>query len=100
MKLIEFLHDGSTVLVEVAEPAGIAAVSNRDEVVERVGRTLDSALDQVAKFADSVGAKLKGTTAESTEVTFGIKFTAKGHLFVVESSGEATLSIKLKFSHK
>lgn len=98
-KLIRIPFGDSEILVEVtsgdegrAVPMGVA-----DPTAKRVEEALENSLTMIERLGRAFGASLAKTTAKSAEMSLGLKFTAKGNLFLVESSGEATLNLKLVF---
>lgn len=99
-ELIEIPVGDSTVLVEVTDAEGGRAVpmSTDDRAAHKVEQSIEKSLDVITKIAGAFAATLKNTGAKSAEVSLGLKFTAKGSLFVAESSAEATLNLKLSFA--
>jgi Trypsin-co-occurring domain 1 len=99
-KLVEIPVGDSTVLVEVArtESGRAVAMSADDRTREKVVQSLDQSLGVITKLSGAMTDTLKKTGAKSAEISLGLKFTAKGTLFVAETSTEATLSLKLSFA--
>jgi hypothetical protein len=89
------------------------AVDVSENPVNRVGRTEGDAIERVDKNFDIVKDLIvrgcyplteafqqlsRDTQATNAEVEFGISFTTKGSVYVVESSGSATLKIKVTWN--
>jgi hypothetical protein len=87
------------IAVRTAEDT-IAAVSVVDDAIEMAEKSLDEALAIVTKISDSVFSALSKSqhAPSSTEVEFGLQFTAKGTIYVVEAQAEASLNVKLTYN--
>lgn len=87
---------GSDFVVEVRTPEGFVQPVGAKDVVEKLDATLDSVYDFAINAAKQFADVAKQAGAKSSQIELGIGFTAKGTVFVCETSGEAT--IKLTFS--
>ena len=103
-KLIELdTQDGSTILVAVDVPeTAVGRVSATDELpIEKVDRSFDAVKDLIVRGCHPLTQAFyilrRESQATEAEVEFGVKFTAKGSIYVVESTGQASLKIKVKW---
>ena len=78
----------------------IQAVGLVSDVVETAKQSLDTALAVVSGLSDSVYSALSKAEHKpsSAEVSFGLQFTAKGTIYVVESQAMASMSVKLTYA--
>lgn len=104
-KLLELdTEDGGTILVAVDVPeSAVAPVSlNAELPIERVERTFDSVKDLIVRGCRPLTQAFRQlheeTQAVNAEVEFGINFTAKGNIYLVESTGQASLKIKVSWN--
>jgi hypothetical protein len=99
-ELIEIPVGDSSVLVEITGAARGHAVpmGADDQAAHRVEQSIETSLEIITKLAGAFSSTLKKTGAKSAEISLGLKFTAKGSLFIAESSAEATLGLKLSFA--
>ncbi len=96
-------EDGGTILVAVDAP---------EEAVRRVATPGEPPIKKLEQNFDVVKALIvrgcrpltkafeqlhQETQATSAEVEFGISFTAKGNVYLMESSGGATLKVKVSW---
>lgn len=95
-KLIEFDADGGTALFEVPAGAGeIAPVSRTGEVVEKISKSLGEILGIVGSIAQGFSDAIKDAPVETANLEFGLQFTAKGRLYVVDLSAQSAIKITL-----
>ena len=104
-KLIELdAGDGGTILVAVDIPeASVGRVSTTGELpMEKVDRSFDAVKDLIIRGCRPITQAFKVLQKESqpvsAEVEFGINFTAKGSVYVVESTGQASLKVKITWN--
>jgi len=103
--LIEIpLEDGSAIIVEVGDEQSMRAPSLpmrgiRDDLVEKVERTFEAALDRVKPAADVIIEKLRALSQAPSEigVEFGIKIGVKGNAFIASADTEANFKVTLKW---
>jgi len=107
--LIEIpLTNGETVIVEVdgAETSAHPTTPRRgirevveEQIVERVERTFEAALDKVRPAAAAIIEKLQDLNRAPSEigVEFGIKIGAKGNAFITSAETEANFKVTLKW---
>lgn len=71
--------------------------SRLDDAVVKLSEQLEDKAQVIGHLAETVMAAVKSRIkgAESIELEFGISFTLKGTIYVVESSAEATFKVKL-----
>jgi hypothetical protein len=83
------------------EPTGYSLVSKDDDELEPkdAPKSMDEALDRIKPLVKVLFEKLSSveTKPKEIELTLGLKLSGKVGLFIAESSGEATLSVKLKW---
>lgn len=101
-KLLELdTGDGGTILVAVDVPeASVGRVSAPGELpIEKVDRSFDAVKDLIVRGCRPITKAFQTLQQESqpvsAEVEFGVNFTAKGSVYVVESSGQASLKVKI-----
>jgi hypothetical protein len=97
-------EDGGTILVAVDAP---------EEAVRRVAAPGEPPIKKLEQNFDVVKALIvrgcrpltkafeqlhQETQATSAEVEFGITFTAKGNVYLMESTGGATLKVKVSWN--
>jgi hypothetical protein len=71
-------------------------VSTRD-VVERVQESVDDLFAFAAAAAKKFAEAGKDVGSKAAEVELGLKFTAKGTVYVAETTGEASIRVKFTF---
>lgn len=101
-KLLELnTEDGSTILVAVELPdASVGRVSPTGELpIEKVEANFDAVKDLIVRGCRPITKAFRTLQQESQpvsgEVEFGVNFTAKGSVYVVESTGQASLKVKI-----
>ena len=98
-RLIEMPFGSSTILIEISSGAqDIAPIGTKERAVERIEESFEESMKVISKLAAILDETLRETKAQSAEVSLGLKFSGKGRLFLVETSGEGTLNLKLLFS--
>jgi hypothetical protein len=104
-KLIELdTGDGSSILVAVdTQESAVGRVSPTGELpIEKVDRSFDAVKDVIIRGCRPITQAFKVLQNESqpvnAEVEFGINFTAKGSVYVVESTGQALLRVKITWN--
>ena len=98
-KLLEFTQDGRQVLVS-AENDGpdIEPTLSLDDAVTKVTESLEKKFDSVVALGEAFGAALsKLNDVNTAELEIGLNFTGKGSVYVVETTGEASLKVKIQF---
>jgi hypothetical protein len=95
-KLLAFPVADGAVLVEVRSAEGeVIPVGVIDSVIERVDTSLDDMFAIVGRIARSLERAVANAPVQEAEVSFGLTFSGKGTLYLVASSLEASLSVKL-----
>jgi Trypsin-co-occurring domain 1 len=100
--LIEFpLERGGSILIEVDAPGSGEVLRGRaaGQVIEQVSQTLEEALGHVRSTADVVITQLCAIpqTPDEVSVEFGIKFGAKGSVYIAGGEAEANFKVALKW---
>jgi|GEM_PF-1827788 len=100
-RLLQFHTEEGDVLIAVPAPAGSVQPTGRmEDSIEAVGKTLDQALCVVAGVSKSFREVFEKTGADAAELELGLQCTAKGSVYVVETTGNASLKVKLSFKQK
>lgn len=95
-KLLEFDVAGGTALFEVPAGAGeIAPVSRAAEVVEKVSKSLGEILGIVGSIAEGFNDAIKDAPVATANLEFGLQFTAKGRLYVVDLAAQSAIKVTL-----
>ena len=96
-KLLELDAAEGTVLFQV--PAGdgeVSAVSrNGPPVVEKIAKSVGEVLGVVGGIAQGFHEAIKDAPVETAQLEFGLQFTAKGRLYVVDIGGESSIKVTL-----
>jgi Trypsin-co-occurring domain 1 len=95
------LERGGSILIEADAPGSGEALRGRAaaQVIERVSQTLEEALSHVRSTADVVITQLCAIpqAPEEVSVEFGIKFGAKGSVYIAGGEAEANFKVALKW---
>ena len=95
-KLLEFPAEGAAVVIAVREPQdAVAPVGVGDKALQRMDESLDGVLSMVSSVARSFNHALKGAPVETGQIEFGLQFTAKGNVYVLEAGAGATMTVTL-----
>ncbi|BAZ41645.1 hypothetical protein NIES4101_76120 [Calothrix sp. NIES-4101] len=104
-KLIELdTGDGKTILVAVEVPdMPIGRVSSPGDIpIEKVDSSFGAVKDLIIRGCRPITQAFQALQKESqpafAEVEFGVNFTAKGSVYVVESTGQASLKVKITWN--
>jgi hypothetical protein len=92
------MDDGSSMVMEVDEPATGPVAVGRGDTVLRAARTVETALDPVVHLARSVLTKLRESEPAGVTVAFGVKFTAESGVLLSKVTGEANLTVTMSWS--
>jgi len=95
-KLLELDAAEGTVLFQV--PAGdgeVSAVSRTGEAVEKIAKSMGEVLGVVGGIAQGFHEAIKDAPVETAQLEFGLQFTAKGRLYVVDIGGESSIKVTL-----
>jgi Trypsin-co-occurring domain 1 len=96
-KLLRFDSSSGPITIGIGTSQDITAVGGLDSVIEKAEQSFDGVLRMVGAIAESFAENVSKTSAETAELEFGLQFTGKGTLFVVESQAQASLRVTLKF---
>jgi hypothetical protein len=95
------LERGGSILIEADAPGSSEVLRGRGaaQVIEQVSQTLEEALSHVRSTADVVIAQLRAIpqTPDEVSVEFGIKFGAKGSVYIAGGEAEANFKVALKW---
>ncbi len=97
-------EDGGTILVAVDVPeAAVGRVSAPgDPPIKKLDQSFNVVSSLIVRgcrpLTKAFGQLHQETQATSAEVEFGVSFTAKGNVYLVESSGQATLKVKVTWN--
>ncbi|MEH2447702.1 MAG: CU044_2847 family protein [Nostoc sp.] len=101
-KLLELnTEDNGTILVAVELPdASVGRVAPTGELpIEKVEANFDAVKELIVRGCRPITKAFRTLQQESQpvsgEVEFGVNFTAKGSVYVVESTGQASLKVKI-----
>jgi hypothetical protein len=74
-------------------------VASREEAEEQAPKNMQEALDRIKPLVESLFEKLSNVAQRPKEVelTLGLKLSGKVGVIIVESNGEAALSVKMKW---
>jgi hypothetical protein len=104
-KLLELnTEDGGTILVAVDVPdVSVGRVSAPGELpIEKVEASFDAVRDLIVHGCRPITKAFRTLQQESQpmsgEVEFGVNFTAKGSVYVVESAAQASLKVKITWN--
>src|SRR5215510_1719831 len=95
------LERGGSILIEADAPCSGEVLRGKvvTQVIEQVSQTLEEALSHVRSTADVVIAQLLAIpqTPNEIAVEFGIKFGAKGNIYIAGGEAEANFKVALKW---
>ena len=86
-------HGGAVVVATHA--SGTLMSASIDDRIQDAEASFEDVLATVQRVAASLHDALAAAPVDTAEVEFGLKFSGKGTIFVVEASAEATLSVRL-----
>jgi hypothetical protein len=99
VKLLEFDSDVGPVLFEVrAAPGEVVPIGRTSEMIEKIAESMGQVLGIVSGVARGFAAAVADSPADTAQLEFGLQFTAKGRLYVVESEGQAAIKVTLTMS--
>jgi hypothetical protein len=84
-----------SILIEVTDVQGDSGIVQAGTKI-----SFEQMLDKIKPFCETIIKKFKELSEKpnSASAEFGLKISAKGNLFFVEASGEATIKITLNWS--
>jgi hypothetical protein len=89
--------DGGEVVIAVRMPQGYVEPVGAKEVIEKLDASLDGVFDFAVSAARQFAEVAKQAGARSSEIELGLGFTAKGTVFICETTGQATVKLKFVF---
>ena len=100
-KLLQFSTEEGDILIAAPVPDSMVQATGRlEDSIDNLNKSLDQALRVLIGVSRSFEKVFEEVTAESADLELGLQFTAKGSVYVVETTGQASLKIKLSFRHK
>src|SRR5262249_14353068 len=98
------LESGGSILIEADAPSSgdVLRGKGATQVIEQVSQTLEKALGLIRSTADVVIAQLRAIpqTPDEVSVEFGIKFGAKGNIYIAGGEAEANFKVALKWKQE
>jgi hypothetical protein len=95
-KLLELDAAEGTVLFQVqAGEADVTPVSKTGEVIEKIAKSLGEVLGVVGGIAEGFHDAIKDAPVETAQLEFGLQFTAKGRLYVVDLAAQGAIKVTL-----
>lgn len=97
-------EDGGTILVAVEVPEGaVTRITKSGELpIEKVDQKFDDLKEVILRSCRPLTKAFQVLhqqgQAASAEVEFGLNFTAKGNIYLVESASEAALKVKVNWN--
>jgi Trypsin-co-occurring domain 1 len=99
-KLLQLSTEEGEILIAVPVPDSMVQATGRlEDSIEILNKSLDEALHVLIGVSRSFENVFKNITAEAADLELGLQFTAKGSVYLVEATGQASLKIKLSFRH-
>jgi hypothetical protein len=94
------LEDGTSVLIESAQPEGMIKAGRGVEEAAKAAVSFEQALDTVNKVAKAIKVKLEDARADQVEVSFGLTTTGKlGNFAIAEVGVSANFTVKLTWKN-
>jgi hypothetical protein len=94
--LMEFdTAEGAIVVQQPVPPGQVAPVNRTKVVVTKMEKSMTEVLGIVRGLAQDFATTVQNLPLESAELEFGLQFTAKGNLYVVEAEAGAAVRVKL-----
>jgi hypothetical protein len=95
-KLFEIDGTEGPILFEARRvPGEVSPVGRTEDVVEKISSSMGAVLGLVGDIARGFEQAVRDTPVESAELEFGLQFSAKGTIYVVETQGQGSIRIKL-----
>lgn len=103
--LVEYpLNDGSTVIIEVDEPASddTEYVGRGEELLTKAKETLEDAIQKILPAAKAVVEKVKNieTDADEIEIAFGVRLNSTFSVLISSVSAEANFDVTLRWHNE
>lgn len=104
-RLIEYpLKDGSSVMVEVDEPAegGVERAARPGEMIEKAKQDFETVLERIKPIAAAVITALRDLSESPNEigVEFGVKLSVAAGVVLASAGAEANYKVTLKWVRK
>jgi hypothetical protein len=95
-KLLELKAAQGIVLFQVpAGEAEVEAASRTGEVVQKIAKSMGEVLGIVGEIAQGFHDSIKDAPVETAQLEFGLQFTVKGRLYVVDVGAESAIKVTL-----
>lgn len=102
--ILQFPDAKGTIMIQTADvdKSAVVGTSKLDDTVKEISDSLSEKMEVLNTISDAVSeALIKSKRAFSNvEVEFGLSFTGKGNIYVVQAEAEATIKVKLTFDLK
>jgi hypothetical protein len=102
--ILQLPGTSGTILIQSADEdlSLVQGTSKLDDVIESVSESLSKKLEILTSVSEAVSNALKESkkTFDKVEIEFGLSFTAKGNIYVVQAEAEATIKVTLAFDPK
>jgi hypothetical protein len=84
----------------VAETGGNWVMVSKEAAEKEIPDTMDQALDRLRPLVEVLFERISSVSKapKEVELNLGLKLSGKVGIFVAESSGEATIAVKLKWT--
>ena len=95
-KLLEIESAAGPLLFQLpARPGEVAAISKTGDVIDKIGASMGELLGIVSGVAKGFSSAIADSPVETAELEFGLSFTAKGKLYVVETEAQGAIRVQL-----
>jgi hypothetical protein len=99
--ILQFPDANGAIMIQSTDTdkAAVVGTSKLDDVVKSISDSLAKKLEVLNTISDAVSNVLKNSqrTFNNVEIEFGLCFTGKGNVYVVQAEAEATIKVKLTF---
>jgi hypothetical protein len=100
-KLLEFQTDGGEVLIAVSIPGGMVQPTGfLDDAVDAVEKSLGDSLRVVGAVGNCFREAFGESGADAAELELALQCTAKGSIYVAETTGSGSFKVKLTYTRK
>jgi hypothetical protein len=98
------LESGGSILIEAdgSSSGDVLRGKGVTQVIEQVSQTFEKALGNIRSTANEVIAQLRAIpqTPDEVSVEFGVKFGAKGSVYIASGDAEANFKVALKWKQE
>ena len=95
--LFEVKGDGDVPILFQARrlPGQVSPVGRTEDVIEKITSSMGAVLGLVGGIAKGFEEAVRDAPVESAELEFGLQFSAKGTIYVVETQGQGAIQVRL-----